>query len=77
MKRSRVWSAEEVHALGVQCSLVTAGSILGVARTKPHELARRGEFPVPVLRLGRSYVVPVAPILALLGLAPNAPEEPT
>jgi hypothetical protein len=46
----------------------TAGSILGVARTKAYELARRDAFPVPVLRVGSKFVVPVAPMLALLGL---------
>ncbi len=73
----RAWTPEEVRALGVRCSLSTAAAVLGVGRTKAHELARRGEFPVPILRLGATYVVPVAPLLALLGLAPNEPEEPT
>ncbi len=67
---SRVWTAEEVIALGVRTDLVTAASVLGIGRTVAHELARRGTFPVPVLRLGARYVVPVAPLLALLGLSP-------
>jgi hypothetical protein len=62
------WTAAAVRALGVYTDLVTAGSVLGMGRTKAHELARMGCFPVPVIRHGRRYVVPVAPILHLLHL---------
>ncbi len=68
----RVWSAEEVRALGVRTDLATAASVLGIGRTKAHELARADALGVPVLRLGTRYVVPVAPLLALLGLAPDS-----
>ena len=64
----RVWSEDEVRALGVSTDLVTAGAVLGIGRTTAHALARAGRFPVPVLRVGRRYRVPVAPILQLLGL---------
>ncbi|GAB3536483.1 hypothetical protein [Phytohabitans suffuscus] len=37
-----------------------------------YELARRGEFPVSVIRAGRQYRVSVAAILAVL----DAPVEP-
>lgn len=66
--RPRPWTAEAVRALGVHTDLVTAGALLGIGRTKAHELARTGRFPVPVLRHGRRYIVPVAPIAQLLGL---------
>jgi predicted DNA-binding transcriptional regulator AlpA len=46
----------------------TAGAILGVGRTKAYELARTGQFPVKVLRIGKRYVVPVPAILRLLDL---------
>jgi hypothetical protein len=39
-----------------------------MGRTKAHELARNGQFPVPLLRHGRRYIVPVAPIAQLLHL---------
>ncbi|HEX5496889.1 MAG TPA: hypothetical protein VFX70_20195 [Mycobacteriales bacterium] len=64
----RVWSVAEVRALGVRTDLVTAGQVLGIGRTVAHQLARRGDFPVPVLRVGHKYVVPVAPLLELLGV---------
>lgn len=67
----RLWTPEEVRALGVRTELVTAGSVLGLSRNVSYELAARGEFPVPVLRLGARWVVPVAPLLGLLGLTPD------
>jgi hypothetical protein len=69
------WTPDAVRALGVHTDLVTAGALLGMGRTKAHELARTGRFPVPVFRHGRRYVVPVAPILHLLEIA--GPENPT
>jgi hypothetical protein len=68
--RLRIWTPGEVYALGVRTDLETAGSVLGVGRTVAHELARRGEFPVRVLRLGRRYVVPTADLIEVLGLPP-------
>lgn len=64
----RNWTEDELRRLGATTSLSTAGEILGMGRTKSHQLARDGNFPVPVLRHGRRYVVPVAPILRLLEL---------
>ncbi|WP_282947839.1 helix-turn-helix transcriptional regulator [Cellulomonas endometrii] len=65
---SRVWTADDVRALGVRTDLETAASVLSLGRTTAYRLARAGEFPVPVLRLGTRYVVPVAPLLALLSV---------
>jgi len=41
---------------------------LGVGGSKAYELAKTGEFPVRVVRIGRRYVVPVAAILQLLDI---------
>ncbi len=62
------WTADRIRALGVRTDLVTAGSVLGIGRTKAHEMARHKTFPVQVLRLGHRYVVPVAGLLDVLGL---------
>jgi hypothetical protein len=70
---SRAWSEEQIRALGAATDLVTAGSILGIGRTTAHQLVRTGQFPVPVLRIGRRYRVPVAPILRLLALPTQPP----
>ncbi|MGI5179558.1 DNA-binding protein [Dactylosporangium sp. CA-152071] len=68
MARTVRWTRERLIALGVRTDLVTAGAALGIGRTTAHALARRGEFPVPVLRLGNKYVVPTAPLFALLNV---------
>lgn len=56
--------------------LQTAARVLGLGRTKAYELARRGEFPVPVRRIGTSYRVPVAGLLAYLGISETEPVPP-
>jgi len=66
-KHQRVWTIEAIRALGAITNVQTAGAILGVGRTKAYEMVREGNFPVPVLRLGRRIVVPTPSILALLG----------
>lgn len=37
--------------------IVEAGKQLGIGRSLAYELAKRGEFPVRVLRIGRLYRV--------------------
>ncbi|MFD3729995.1 hypothetical protein [Streptomyces sp. NPDC058632] len=69
---NRALSAAEVLALPASVDLVTAGRALHCGRTLAYELARRGEFPVPVLRLGNAYRVRRADLLAVLGI-----EDPT
>jgi hypothetical protein len=63
----RAWTAAEVRQLGVATDVETAGSVLGIGRTTAYALARAGVFPVPVLRVGRRYVVAVEGLLAALG----------
>ena len=68
---SRSWSAEQVAALPVVVDLVTAGQVLGLGRASAYEAARRGEFPVPVMRVGRRYRVVTAHLRNLLGVHPE------
>jgi excisionase family DNA binding protein len=56
--------------------LLTAAAVLGLGRTKAYEMARRGEFPVRVLRIGGSYRVPTAALLELLGISEAIPAQP-
>ena len=65
---STIWTANAVRALGLTTDVETAGAILGIGRTKAYELAKNGEFPVTVLRIGRRYVVPTPEVLTLLGV---------
>jgi len=61
-------SRSELLALPASIDLVTAGKAFGMGRTLAHDLARRGEFPVRVLRLGTKYRVPTADVLRALGV---------
>jgi hypothetical protein len=60
-------SLAELGELPAVVDLVTAGRALGIGRTKSYELARSGEFPCRVLRVGRTYLVPTSELLTLLG----------
>ncbi|RLK24695.1 hypothetical protein DER29_2624 [Micromonospora sp. M71_S20] len=68
--RGEVWTEERIRALGAITDLPTAGRVFGLGRALSYELARTGDFPVPVLRVGFRYKVPVAGILTALGLPP-------
>jgi Helix-turn-helix domain len=61
------WTPEAVRQLGLTTDVATAGAVLGIGRTKAYELAKSGEFPVAILRVGRRYLVPTNSLLALLG----------
>ena len=62
-----VWTPENIRQLGMTTDVGTAGAILGIGRSKAYELAKNGDFPVAILRIGRRYLVPTSAILALLG----------
>jgi hypothetical protein len=69
----RVWTPDEVRALGVRTTVPIAGAIIaGLCKDEAYRSVKRGEFPVPVISCGRRLVVPVAPILELLGIKPDA-----
>lgn len=71
---SRAWTAAEVARLPVVIDVVTAGEVLGMGRSAAYETARRGDFPVPVLRVGARYRVVTAHLHALLGVTPDSSE---
>ncbi|MGW4796330.1 hypothetical protein ACWEPC_28305 [Nonomuraea sp. NPDC004297] len=64
----RTLTIEELLALPATVDLRTAGMAFGIGRTKAHELARNGEFPCPVLRVGYAYRVGRAAILRALDI---------
>jgi hypothetical protein len=64
-------SVADVQHLPAVVDLVTAGRALGLGRTKTYQLARTGEFPCRVIQVGRTYLVPTAELLTLLGLDPR------
>jgi hypothetical protein len=67
----------EVLALPVVVDVPTAGRVYGIGQRHAYELARRDEFPVPVLRLGRLLRVRRADLLADLALDSSEAEPPT
>lgn len=71
------WGPEEVRALGVRTTLDTSNSVLGLSRTYGYRLAKEGRYPVPLLALGRKYVVPVAGLLKALCIEDGINENPT
>jgi hypothetical protein len=61
----------DVKALGVRTDLVTAYRVVvGGGKNRAWQAYHNGELPFPTLRVGRRVVVPVAPLLALLGIEP-------
>ena len=72
MSDQRVWTPDDVRALGVRTTVPIAGEIIaGLCKDESYRAVQRGTFPVPVVKCGRRMVVPVAPILELLAIKPN------
>ncbi len=71
-ENGRGLSREELLHLPVTVDITTAARALGLARSTGYELARRGEFPCRILRVGHSYRVPTADLLRVLGVEPAA-----
>ncbi len=67
------WTPRRIRELGPVTDIPTAGAILGLSRATAYDLAATGRFPVPVIRTGSRYRVPVPALLTLLHL----PLEPT
>jgi len=53
--------------------LATAAGIFGLSSSTAYALAAHGRFPVPVLRFGNRYRIPVAAILTALHLPATDP----
>jgi len=68
-----VWTEDRIRRLGAVTDLPTAASIFDLGRALAYDLAKRGQFPVPVIRAGTRYRVPVAAILAALHLPGEPP----
>ncbi|MBN3928721.1 hypothetical protein IQ279_03525 [Streptomyces verrucosisporus] len=68
-EQSKGMTREELLTLPAAVDLDTGNRALGLGRSKGYELAKRGQYPCKVLRLGRTYRVVTADLLSLLGLA--------
>jgi hypothetical protein len=71
-----VWTPERIRALGPVTTVPVAASIFGLSRSVAYELIRLRQFPVPVLRFGTRYRIPVAAILTALHLPTDPDPDP-
>lgn len=66
-------AAEEVGSMSTgirSCAVVDveeAARILGIGRTLAYRLVREGEWPTPVVRVGRLIKIPLAPLYEYVG----------
>jgi hypothetical protein len=68
------WTAQRIRALGVVTDLPTAAQVFGLGRSLAYQLARDGQFPTPVIRVGSRYRVAVAAILTALHIPDTEPD---
>ena len=61
-------SLDELRSGPSTVDIVTAGRAVGVGRTKAHQMARTGTFPVRVLVIGKRYRVSTAELCSFLGI---------
>jgi hypothetical protein len=66
----------QLRAMPATVDLMTAASALGLGRTKAYELAKHGQFPCRVIRIGDTYRIPTAGLLDLLGISHTEPTGP-
>jgi hypothetical protein len=69
------WTADRIRALGTVTTVPIAAQIFGLSRSVAYELIRAETFPVPVLRFGNRYRIPVRAILTALQM-PVDPDPP-
>lgn len=72
--RERGMQIAELLALPVAVDLETANRALLLGRTKGFQLARKGEYPVPLMRVGKTYRVARAELLRALSITPGNSE---
>ena len=72
---SGVLTLAQLADLPASVSLLEAARALGIGRTSAYQLARDGQFPCPLIKVGVLYRVPTAGLLRLLGLAPPTPPD--
>lgn len=67
-KPRRGMSEAEVLDLPVSIPLEVSNQAIGLGRTVGYALAKRGEYPIPVLRLANAYRCRRSDLLAFLGI---------
>lgn len=70
--RSGVEMARTLRDSGrTTCNLEEAALVLGIGRSHAYKYVETAEFPVPVIKMGNRYLVPIHPLLKCVGF-PNA-----
>lgn len=59
-------TVERAQSMPPVVDVPTAAAVLGIGRTAAYELIRTGEWPTPVLRLGKLIRIPSGPLLELV-----------
>lgn len=72
---SPTMTRQELAALPPVIDIPTASRVLGLGRSAAYELVRTGQWPTPILRLGRLIKVPSQPLLKLVGIEPLEQES--
>ena len=62
---------DELDSLPPVLDVPTAAKVLGIGRSLAYDLVRRGDWPTPVLHVGKLIKIPSAPLLALLSDQPE------
>lgn len=62
-------TVEQMRNLPPVVDVLTAAAILGIGRTAAYALIRIGQWPTPILRLGKLIRVPSTPLLDLVGVS--------
>ena len=67
-------TVEQLRSLPAVVDLTTAARAFGFGRTTAYDLVKRGEFPVPLLRVGRRSIrVTRSDLLEALGVTADPP----
>lgn len=72
MITTNLMSEDALRALPPVIDVATAATVLGIGRSAAYVLIRTGEWPTPILRLGKLIRIPTAPLLELV----NVTREP-
>ncbi|MFC9145132.1 helix-turn-helix domain-containing protein [Streptomyces bacillaris] len=62
----------EAFNLPVTVDVPTAARALGICPTTAYRLARRGDFPCKILRIGNRYRVPTIELMRAIGVDERA-----
>jgi len=59
---------DELLSLPPVIDVSTAADVFGLGRSAAYELVRTGQWPTPIIRLGRHIRIPTLPVLELVGI---------